>query len=70
MGKNHKGALLVMTDRATLHTSLHKLKNRHSHAVSKAIIRKLNQVEYSMHTIAFDNNKEFASHMTVAKPLT
>lgn len=59
-----------MTDRATLHTSLHKLKNRHSHAVSKAIIRKLNQVEYSMHTIAFDNNKEFASHMTVAKPLT
>ena len=30
MGKNHKGALLVMTDRATLHTSLHKLRNRRS----------------------------------------
>lgn len=69
MGKNHKGALLVMTDRATLHTSLHKLKNRQSHAVSKVIIQKLNQVEYPMYTITFDNDKGFADHMTVAKDL-
>lgn len=41
MGKNHKGALLVMTDRATLHTSLHKLSNRRSETVSSAIIKKL-----------------------------
>ncbi len=26
MGKSHKGALLVITDRATLNTKLHKLK--------------------------------------------
>ena len=69
MGKNHNGALLVMTDRSTLHTSLYKLKNRQSHAVSKAIIQKLNQVKYPMHTITFDNDKGFADHMTVAKTL-
>lgn len=69
MGKNHKGALLVMTDRATLHTCLHKLKNRHSRAVSKAIIQKLNQVEYPMHTITFDNDQGFADHIKVAKDL-
>lgn len=69
MGKNHKGVLLVMTDRATLHTTLHKLKNRHSHAVSKVIIKRLNQIGYPMHTITFDNDKGFADHMMVANAL-
>lgn len=69
MGKNHKGALLVMTDRATLHTSLNKLENRHSHAVSKAIIQRLNQRCYPIHTITFDNDKGFADHMMVANDL-
>jgi IS30 family transposase len=69
MGKNHKGALLVMTDRATLHTSLHKLKNRRSNTISKAIIKKLNEVRYPMHTITFDNDKGFADHMAVADAL-
>ena len=58
-----------MTERATLHTSLHKIKNRQSHAVSKVIIQKLNQVEYPIYTITFDNNKRFADHMPVAKAL-
>lgn len=66
MGKNHKGAVLVMTDRATMHTSLHLLKNRNSHMVSKAIIKKLSQVVYPKHTITFDNDKGFADHMDVA----
>ena len=70
MGKNHKGALLVMTDRATLHTSLHKLENRHSHAVSKAIIQRLNQRGYPIHTITFDNDKGFSDHMMVANDLS
>ena len=69
MGKNHKGALLVMTDRTTLHTSLHKLKNRRSNTVSKAMIKKLNEVRYPMHTITFDNDKGFADHMEVADAL-
>jgi IS30 family transposase len=28
MGKSHKGELLVITDRATLHTKVHKLKQK------------------------------------------
>lgn len=69
IGKNHKGALLVMTDRATLHTSLHKLRNRRSETVSKAIIKKLRQAEYPMHTITFDNDLGFANHTEVAEAL-
>jgi IS30 family transposase len=69
MGKNHKGALLVMTDRATLHTSLHKLSNRRSETVSKAIIKKLEKADYPMHTVTFDNDLGFAKHTEVAEAL-
>jgi IS30 family transposase len=69
LGKNHKGALLVMTDRATLHTSLHKLQNRRSETVSKAIIKELEQADYPMHTVTFDNDLGFANHMEVAEAL-
>ena len=58
-----------MTDRATLHTSLHMLRNRHSAVVSKAIINKLNKVKYPTHTITFDNDKGFADHKNVANAL-
>lgn len=49
------GAIEVdfMTNRATLHTSLHKLNNRRSEIVSKAIIKKLEQADYPMHTVTF-----------------
>lgn len=69
MGRNHKGVLLVMTDRATLHTKLHKLENRNSGTVSKAMIKRLLRSNYPLHTITFDNDKGFADHMTVAKAL-
>ena len=69
MGKNHKGALLVMTDRATLHTSLQKLEHRQSNEVSKAIIKKFKKVDYPMHTMTFDNDKGFADHMKVSDAL-
>ena len=58
-----------MTDRATLHISLHKIKNRKGEVVSKAIIKKLGKKSYPLHTITFDNDKGFADHMTVANTL-
>ena len=69
IGKNHKGALLVMTDRATLHTKLHKLENRSSNTVSKTMIKSLVKSKHPIHTITFDNDKGFADHMVVAKAL-
>ena len=70
MGKNHKGAILVITDRATLHTKLHKLENRNSNTVSKTMIKSLLKSKHQIHTITFDNDKGFADHMTVAKALS
>jgi IS30 family transposase len=69
MGKNNKGAMLVITDIALLHTNLHKLENRHSEVVSKSIINRLRELAYPMHTVTFDNDKGFANHMYVANNL-
>jgi IS30 family transposase len=69
MGKSHKGALLVMTDRATLHTKLHKLENRNSITVSKTMIKSLLKSKHQIHTITFDNDKGFSDHMAVSKAL-
>jgi len=52
-----------------LHTSLHKLDNRHSEVVSKSIIKRLRELDYPMHTVTFDNDKGFANHMDVANSL-
>jgi IS30 family transposase len=60
MGKNN----YLMTG-ATLHTSLHKLSNRRSETVSKAI----EQADYHMHTVTFDNDLGFANHREVAEAL-
>ena len=47
MGKSHKGALLAITDSATLHTKLHNLENRNSNTVSKTIIKSLSKKKTS-----------------------
>jgi IS30 family transposase len=44
MGKNYKGAKLMMTGGATMNTSLHRLDNRHSEVVSKSIIMRLREL--------------------------
>lgn len=67
MGQNHKGALLVMTDRATLQTRLKKLKNKSSAEVMSGIVENLNRNNYFAHTLTFDNDKAFSCHMQVAK---
>lgn len=66
MGKNHKGALLVMTDRATLHTRLKKLTAKDSKQVGKAIISNLMRNKYKPKTLTFDNDKAFSCHSKIA----
>lgn len=69
MGKNHKGALLVMTDRASLHTLIKKLPGKASLKVQKSIIQKLKKVEYPLHTATFDNDKAFSGHEIIGETM-
>lgn len=67
MGSNHKGAILVLTDRATLHTRLKKLMSKESAPVAKAIINCLTNNNYPAHTLTFDNDMAFSRHKHIAE---
>ena len=69
MGKDHKGAVLVMTDRATLQTRLTKLKTKESTEVMKGIITSLKSNKFKAHTLTFDNDKAFACHQEIANQM-
>ena len=69
MGKNHKGALLIMTDRATLHTKVKKLSGKSSKEVATGIIKSLSKSNYKLHTLTFDNDMAFSCHEQVGKQL-
>ena len=70
MGKDHKSALLVLTDRTTLITMIDKLQGKTSLEVIQKIIERLSRFNSSyVKTITFDNGKEFAGHTEIAKYL-
>lgn len=62
LGKNHKGVLLVLTDRASLHTRLRILPGKDSKTVRKGIIDCLKKNKFKPKTITFDNDKAFSLH--------
>ena len=64
IGKDHKGTIVSMVDRATKFTRLRLLKRGTAQAVSSAIIEKLRPLaEINLvHTITSDNGKEFSMH--------
>ena len=70
MGSNHKSALLVMTDRATLITMIEKLQSKNAEEVYHKMNKRLTNFSSSwIKTITFDNGKEFANHYKIAKDL-
>lgn len=67
MGKDHKSALLVMTERTTLITTLDKLQGKDSNVVQELISKRISRVGSSwIKTMTFDNGKEFAGHKQLA----
>lgn len=68
IGKDHKSALLVITDRTTLITMIEKLKGKTAHEVTTKLKQRLGRFSSSyIKSITFDNGKEFAGHMEIAK---
>lgn len=69
LGKNHQPGLLVITDRASLRTSLVKLSTKASKPIAKSIIRKMKPCEQWLKTLTYDNDSAFTLHTTVNKAL-
>jgi len=70
VGKAHKSALLVLTDRATLLTRLKKVSNRQADTIETAIEQMLARIPKSfVKTLTLDNDKGFANHQSIADTL-
>lgn len=70
MGKAHKSALLVITDRATLLIGIEKVTTRKADPITEAILSKLSGFSSAwIKTITVDNDKAFARHRKIAQAL-
>lgn len=68
MGKGHKSALLVTTDRATLLTTIDYLERKDPEKTSSKIIRRGKKMP-PLKTITFDNDQAFSMHEKIAEKL-
>jgi len=69
IGKNHKQALVSLTERKTRYTLIQKVKRKTAESVADAIIKLLTPFTDRVLTMTSDNGKEFAEHKKVASKL-
>jgi len=69
VGAEHKGAILSLVDRHSKYTMLFLLKGKTKEEVTAAIVQTLKKAKRHLHTITYDNGKEFAGHAVIAKKL-
>jgi IS30 family transposase len=69
VGARHKGGLLTLVERKSKLTKMALLERTTAKATRKAAVRKLKPIGAFVHTITFDNGKEFAAHQAIAGKL-
>jgi IS30 family transposase len=69
VGGGHKGAIVTLVERSTGLLAAIPVESKESIVVEEAIIKVLTGYKESVHTITFDNGKEFAGHERIAKAL-
>ena len=69
IGKNHKHAIVSLTERKSRFTLIQKVKRKTAQCVTEAIIDLLAPFSEQVHTLTADNGKEFADHKTIANKL-
>lgn len=65
-GAGHRGGLLTLVERKTMLTKIALLPRATATITRRAAVRKLRPVNDFVHTITFDNGKEFAAHRDIA----
>ena len=69
IGKNHKGALLTINDRAAGICCLALLEGKEAKPLTKAMVDILSPIKDLLHTATADNGKEFSDHQQIASSL-
>jgi len=69
IGKGHKGVLVTLTERVSKLNLIAHVPTKHAEVVTQAMIEMLTPYQDDLHTITFDNGKEFAFHERIAQAL-
>lgn len=70
IGKGHKGVLVTLSERVSKLNLITQVPSKHAEGVTEAIIAMLTPYKEELHTITFDNGKEFAYHEKIAEALS
>lgn len=62
IGKGHKGVLVTLSERCSKLNLIAHVPSKHAGCVTKAMIAMLKPYQNNLHTITFDNGKEFSFH--------
>jgi IS30 family transposase len=69
IGRNHRGALLTVTDRVGLMEWITKLSGKNAAELAEEIAKLLQPFKNHLHTMTSDNGKEFAMHQKISESL-
>jgi len=69
IGKQHKQALVSLTERKSRFSLIYKVAHKTSDQVSAAISKLLLPIKHNVYTVTLDNGKEFAGHEVLSKML-
>ncbi len=69
IGKGHKHAIVSLVERKSGYAVLAKVENKTAALVSTAIIKRLKPISKRVHTLTYDNGKEFADHAAIDRAL-
>lgn len=69
VGKDHKGAIITINDRATGVVKIVKANGKNALDLAEKVIGRLQEWKPYLHTITSDNGKEFAHHKMIAEAL-
>jgi IS30 family transposase len=69
IGRGHRGALVTLVERKSLYTVIRAVPRKTAEAVRNAVMRGLAPHKDRVHTLTYDNGREFADHEGMAADL-
>ncbi len=69
IGKGHRGALVTLAERKSRYTVIGAVRNKTAKAVRNAVTKRLMPHKDRVHTITYDNGREFTDHQGMASDL-
>ena len=69
IGRHHRGALVTLVERKSLYSVIAAVHRKTADAVRKAVVAMLTPYKEGVHTLTYDNGREFTDHEEMAADL-